>query len=779
MAYTIYRTNGTIFAVIPDGEINANSTVTLIGQNTTDYGQLIDENFVYLLENSANNTAPVSPVTGQLWFDTTNSTMKMWNGGTWVLPPASTAVTVTASAQPLITSVGTLTNLNLSGPLVGTSLSAATIGNAGAAIIGNVMTAAQPHITSLGTLSSLSVTGNVTAGNVNANITGTVTNALFSNIANLAYSVAGANVTGTVPAATIAGSANIANTAYAVSGANVSGSVGQANLANIASVAYSVSGANVSGTVSSATTATTATSAVTATSATTAGTVTANAQANITSVGTLTSLTVSGNLRTDNYQYANGTPVTFGSGTVPSGNVTYAAPYIGATTITGNSKWSQFVSVLDFGADPTGSADSRGAFQAALNTAKHVYIPTGNYKINDRLIMLYSGQTMSGDGRNASVLQIGSGFNLSANAVIDCSGFEPGVELRDFSIVFSQPDTSNRASLTAYPVAIKAVGSPRTTIQNLKIQGAINGIDMTGNSGGTFIELLEMSAFGTGISINGSLDTVRINKFHFWPFGLTTNQQSIFYSNPTRALSVGRVDNLMLNEFLNISNLGLYMYDPGSWINIENSGFDTYNGVQQLDGKLQVNNSYVSCTTATAGLFAIKQQGGWAHYTNMRFICGSPNGVPVQMLNTITGSLILDQCHFEGPVTNNPYINMASNCLAGTSLQVANSTFEIGANTTAFVFNGATPSSGTFNTHFVNNIVQTNANVGYLNPMFKFTNNYRIFMTGNRAYDKGTGVGTFITIPQDNWNWVSGNMAPGWTMTFPTATSGYYSNNPR
>ena len=52
-------------------------------------------------------------------------------------------------------------------------------------------------------------------------------------------------------------------------------------------------------------------------------------------------------------------------------------------------------------------------------------------------------------------------------------------------------------------------------------------------------------------------------------------------------------------------------------------------------------------------------------------------------------------------------------------------------------------------------------------------------MSGNRTYDKGTGAGTFINVPQDNWNWISGNMAPGWTMNFPAATQGFYSNNPR
>jgi hypothetical protein len=65
------------------------------------------------------------------------------------------------------------------------------------------------------------------------------------------------------------------------------GNLSFTNVVPFATTANAVAGANVSGTVSLATT---------ATSATTAGTVTTAAQPNITSVGTLTTLTVSGNL---------------------------------------------------------------------------------------------------------------------------------------------------------------------------------------------------------------------------------------------------------------------------------------------------------------------------------------------------------------------------------------------------------------------------------------------------------------------------------------------------
>ena len=70
----------------------------------------------------------------------------------------------------------------------------------------------------------------------------------------------------------------------------------------------------------------------------------------------------------------------------------------------------------------------------------------------------------------------------------------------------------------------------------------IVAVDMRGNSGGSYIEDCQFSCFGTvstgggGILIDGSLDTVRIDKLHTWPFTLTTNQQIIFYNTATVAI---------------------------------------------------------------------------------------------------------------------------------------------------------------------------------------------------------------------------------------------------
>lgn len=98
MSYTINKTNGSVFAVVNDGTINNNSSVTLVGKNYAGYGAFLDENFFHLMENFAcpQGTGGVpsaigNPQTGQLWWDTTANVMKAYNGTTWKTISAATA----------------------------------------------------------------------------------------------------------------------------------------------------------------------------------------------------------------------------------------------------------------------------------------------------------------------------------------------------------------------------------------------------------------------------------------------------------------------------------------------------------------------------------------------------------------------------------------------------------------------------------------------------------------------------------------------------------------
>jgi hypothetical protein len=79
MPYTIRLSSGAALVDIPDGAVDSASTsLNLVGKNLAGYGPYQNANFVYLLENFANTTAPDSPVLGQMWYDTTAKQLKVW-----------------------------------------------------------------------------------------------------------------------------------------------------------------------------------------------------------------------------------------------------------------------------------------------------------------------------------------------------------------------------------------------------------------------------------------------------------------------------------------------------------------------------------------------------------------------------------------------------------------------------------------------------------------------------------------------------------------------------
>ena len=178
--------------------------------------------------------------------------------------------TLTTNAQPNITSVGTLSSLSVTNNITAGNVYANS-GTVGASLLtGTLTTTSQPNITSVGTLSSLSVTNNITAGNIYANsgtvgaslLTGTLTTTSQPNITSVG-TLSSVSVTNNITAGNIyANSGNIRGSILTSVG-NVNGA--NAALGNLVTANYFT------------------------------GTITTNAQPNITSVGTLSSIAVTGN----------------------------------------------------------------------------------------------------------------------------------------------------------------------------------------------------------------------------------------------------------------------------------------------------------------------------------------------------------------------------------------------------------------------------------------------------------------------------------------------------
>ena len=322
-----------------DGVTLSNGMRILVkNEANTAHNGIYDRTSTTVLTRSSDFDTPVEMAGGDFTFVTAGT---LYDNTGWVMPDPVTTVGTTAVVWVQFSGAGTYT--------AGTGLT----------LTGSQFSvnASQTQVTSVGTLGSLAVTGNISAGNVSATTftgalsgaatsattAGTVTTAAQGNITSVG-TLTGLGVNGTVTAVNFTSNTGV----FAGSGANLttlnasnvsSGTLAQARLAN-SSVTLGSTALTLGSTVTtvaglSSVTSTTFVGALTgaattAGSATTAGTVTTAAQPNITSVGTLTGLTLSGTL-TGAVQIGTGTATHFGTTLTTGANST-------AGTITGN--WS-------------------------------------------------------------------------------------------------------------------------------------------------------------------------------------------------------------------------------------------------------------------------------------------------------------------------------------------------------------------------------------------------------------------------------------------------------
>jgi len=280
MAYTINLTDGAVFATVNDGTVNTASSMTLVGKNYAGYGEFLDENFIHLLENGANTTAPAAPLTGQLWWDKTNTLLKVYNGSTFKTISAATA----SATQPTSNVTGDLwydtTNQQVkvytgsSFIVVGPAFTSAE-GTAGAVpetindntatphyvttlYVNNIrvaiiskdsnFTAAAPVATLFPTVYKGITVSNSTGTTFAGNVTNTGSVIITSGgTATGTFTSTGANITGTLSASGNITGANVSATNHTGTTVSVSGNVisGNAVIGGVVSSTGNITGGNL------------------------------------------------------------------------------------------------------------------------------------------------------------------------------------------------------------------------------------------------------------------------------------------------------------------------------------------------------------------------------------------------------------------------------------------------------------------------------------------------------------------------------------------------------
>jgi hypothetical protein len=86
MAYTVNKSNTAASPnqyTVQDSILNTQTDVPFVGKGYAGYGEVIAENFLHLLENFSNTTAPGKPIKGQLWYDETSAKIKVYTGSSF------------------------------------------------------------------------------------------------------------------------------------------------------------------------------------------------------------------------------------------------------------------------------------------------------------------------------------------------------------------------------------------------------------------------------------------------------------------------------------------------------------------------------------------------------------------------------------------------------------------------------------------------------------------------------------------------------------------------
>ena len=100
-SYIINRSDGVVVDNVLEGLVSNVTDLQLIGKNVPNYGKVLNDNLVKLLENFANSSPPSKPLRGELWYDTQAKCLKVFNDTWHKVGQTSVAPTTAQPTEPI------------------------------------------------------------------------------------------------------------------------------------------------------------------------------------------------------------------------------------------------------------------------------------------------------------------------------------------------------------------------------------------------------------------------------------------------------------------------------------------------------------------------------------------------------------------------------------------------------------------------------------------------------------------------------------------------------
>jgi Pectate lyase superfamily protein len=211
-----------------------------------------------------------------------------------------------------------------------------------------------------------------------------------------------------------------------------------------------------------------------------------------------------------------------GAGAVDASQVSYTPPFTGSVTTNVEAKLSQYISVIDFGADPTGATDSTTAIQAAITAAgtfgtvsnygAAVYFPSGKYKISSTINLLGSVfVSLFGEGRSSVVSWAGSSSSIMFSMDNGSDASQVFVEKLHFV------DPVNNHGVTAFSFC-KTAGNAvvNVTFRQNMFENLNRGIDMNQETDQMLIDDNYFLTYYDGaIKVQGYCANIFVKNNHF------------------------------------------------------------------------------------------------------------------------------------------------------------------------------------------------------------------------------------------------------------------------